>query len=1184
MNVKLFFSLTFKVILGCFQIMLTLVILIGCRNEKQTLFSLLPSSKTGIDFNNKVIENDSINIIKIEYVYNGGGVVAADFNNDGLCDIYFGGNLVSGKLFINRGNLTFEDVTAQANILDSLKWRSGAAVVDINQDGLLDIYLCATISTDSSSRANILYVNQGVDSNGIPSFIDEAVSYGIADTGYSSNAAFFDYDRDGDLDLYVLTNMIESSAPTNYRHKITDGSALNTDRLYRNNGNGSFTNVSKEAGIVYEGYGLGLAISDLNQDGWPDIYVSNDYISNDILYINKGDGTFSNEIDHFIKHQSQFSMGNNVADINNDALPDIMTLDMLPDGNLRRKTVISGVSYTSYLNNRQYNYAHQYIRNMVQLNNGDGTFSEVGQMMGLHQTEWSWSTLFADFDNDGLKDLMVTNGFPKDITDKDFTNFRSGAAGAVATPMFLSDAIPAVKVPNKAYKNMDGISFKEVTKEWGMDVTSFSNGAAYADFDNDGDLDYVVNNINDKAFFYENNLYKKDKKIANHYVRIRLKGELNNRSGLGSRIYAWFGDGTVQYFDHSIYKGYISCVEDFIHIGLGERSIIDSLRIYWPDHKTQLIRDIKADQQITIDYTNSIDAVNSKSINQDITDLYFNNISNTEDIPKFKHQENDIIDFNIQRTIPHKFSQYGPGIAVGDVDGNGLDDFLIGGSTGYHTTLFLQNLNGAFAESKNFLPIATKADDEGLLLFDSDNDGDLDLYKAHGGFEWEPNHANYQDELYINNGSGGFALDTLALPKLRINSSCVRAADFDNDGDLDLFVGGRVIPGRYPLPAESFILRNINGRFENVTTEIAPQLLQAGMITDGIWTDYDNDGQMDLILVGEFMSIQIYKNTKGKLVKIESPEIDTKKGWWNSIAAGDFDQDGDVDYVVGNLGLNNYYHASEDQPLRIYASDVDGNGSTDAILTCYFKNEFGKMVEYPIHFWDELNAQSPRFRQRFESYRDFGKATINDLLNESELTTGTNLMANFMQTSLLKNNGAMGFELIPLPKLAQVAPVNGLVVMDVNKDGFLDVVMVGNDYGNEVFAGRYDAFTGVILLGDGKGNFAEVSSTKSGFFVDGDGKGLAKLSSVNGYLIIATQNQDSLKVFNSKLKKDEIEFSPEGLDTSIKFKLANGKVQKMEFYYGSGYLSQSTRKLMIPKGASEIEVQNSFGKWRSIIY
>lgn len=1166
----------------------------GCNGKSKTLFQLLPEAETGIDFINKVDESDSFNILTYEYIYNGGGVGVADFNNDGKQDIIFSGNQVTNKLYINQGDFKFKNITDEANVNVAGRWNSGIAIVDINADGWMDIYICATMNPDSLDRRNMLFINNGLNKNGVPTFADKASEYKLDDTGYSTSAAFFDFDRDGDLDAYVLTNEKLKNYPTNYHTKIVDGSSPNNDRLYRNNGDGTFSNVSKESGITIEGFGLGLAISDFNRDGWPDIYVSNDYLSNDVLYINSKNGTFKNRIAEYIGHQSQFSMGNDAADINNDGMPEIITLDMLPEINIRKKTTISNKSYQNYIYNKEFGYEYQYVRNMLHVNNGLNNgikFSEVGQLSGVHQTEWSWSPLFADFDNDGKKDLFITNGFPRDITDKDFAIFRADKEN-IAGNRYLLDSIPVIKISNYAFRNLGDLAFSDVTKSWGLDNPSFSNGAAFADFDNDGDLDYVVNNINELAFVYRNNLdpLTKSEQSNSNFLRIKLLGNPLNTQGLGSQITIYYDKGKMQYNEHAIYRGFLSTVESVSHFGLGEGKTIDSVIVEWSDGKRQIVKNVLANQLLIIDYNFATqNKLSSQPTN--ITEALFDEIGKESKI-FYKHPEDDKIDFNLQRTLPHKFSQAGPGICVGDINNDGLEDFIIGGSTNFGFTSFLQRANGTFSEAGKGLPMDfldrrdknKKEEDEGLLLFDADNDSDLDLYIVSGSLE-DTDITVFQDRLYKNNGRGDFTLDPAALPVIDASGSCVRAADFDADGDLDLFVGGRLIPGSYPYPSKSYILKNNAGKFTDATSDVCIDLRAPGMVTDAIWSDFDNDGKIDLILVGEFMPITLFKNMGGKFNKLSVTGLETYVGWWNSIAAGDFDRDGDMDYIAGNLGGNNDYQVSQQYPLTVYAKDFDGNGSIDPIMSCYMRESMtsDKKKLYPIHFWDELNSQSTKFRRKYSSYKQYGEATLDRLLAPEDLQGALVLKANHMASSYVENLGDLKFQLKSLPLSTEVAPVNGMVTCDVNADGNLDVVMIGNDYGNEVFSGRYDAFTGLILAGDGKGSFETIPAGRSGFYVAGDAKALARLTSKRNDLLLATQNNDSLKVFafNKNVALNQI-LIPQTLDIWAEYIYPNGEKQRVEFYYGAGYLSQSSRSVRIPKDVIEVIVYDFKGQPRSI--
>ena len=1173
----------YRIVRPCFLFLIFSTISLSCSRKEKTLFILLKSDNTGITFNNQIAENDTFNILTHEYIYNGGGVGISDFNNDGLQDIFFSGNLVPNKLYLNKGDLEFDDVSERAGINVPGRWNSGVAVADVNKDGWMDVYVCATMHPDSADRRNMLFINQGVK-NGVPVFSNEAASYRVEDGGFSVAAAFLDYDKDEDLDLYLLINQRMDNLPTNYRPKITDGSALNNDKLYRNNNDGTFTDVTMEAGITLEGFGLGLSVADVNVDGWPDIYVSNDYLSNDVLYLNNRNGSFTNRIAEFIGHQSQFSMGNDAADINNDALPDIITVDMLPETNARKKSTIGNKSYLNYINNEKYKYEYQYVRNMLHLNNGLSNgikFSEIGQLAGVHQSEWSWSPLFADFDNDGNKDLVITNGFPKDVTDKDFSNYRA-EVGNVASIGFLEDSIPVVKIPNYIFRNNGNLTFQDVTTTWGFDHSAFSNGAAFTDLDNDGDLDYVINNINSEASVYENTLYEraaKREEAGNSFLRIKLTDPKHEKSNAGAKA-KLYSNGTVQLYENSIYRGFLSSVEDVIHFGLGANARVDSVIIEWSDGNVQRLENPPANEVIVVEYERT--GKRSALLNAQGNPLFIN--TTVQSGLSFVHEEDDKIDFNVQRTLPHKFTQSGPGMAVGDINNDGLEDLLVGGSTTYGFSVFVQRHDGTFIQRRKSARDMNKLEeDEALLLFDADNDKDLDLYVVSGSIEHYQTNDPYQDRLYSNDGNGNFALVKDALPDTKASGSCVRASDFDADGDLDLFVGGRIVPGKYPLAAESYLLRNDGGKFSDITDSIATGLKNAGMITDAIWTDYNDDGKTDLIVVGEFTPIMFFENS-GNSLKRSQTGIDDQIGWWNSITAGDFDSDGDTDYIAGNLGKNNAFQVTQEFPLKVYAKDFDENGSMDAIMACYMRESMASPDKklFPIHFWDEINTQSPKFRNKFSRYRQYGKATIDDLLTDEERKDALLLEANQMASSYIENLGGNKFGLRPLSVWAQIAPVNGLLTEDVNHDGHMDVIMVGNDYGNEVFVGRYDAFTGLVLLGDGKGNFTEKSSSQSGFYVPGDAKALVKLKGVKQDFFVASQNGDSLKVFIGGKNERVSVFQPELTDIKAELIFDDGRKQSVEFYYGSGYLSQSTRQLAIPKGVKELVIFNSKGGRRSV--
>jgi hypothetical protein len=1188
----------------CFFLFLACLVtlFISC-NRNKPLFVQVSAERSGIDFANTIIEHDSINPIDLTNIYNGGGIGIGDFNKDGLPDIYFTGNQVSNKLYINKGNFKFEDVTAIAGVDGEGKWSRGVSVVDINNDGLPDIYVCTTLKKTAKERTNLLYINQGPDKNGVPHFKEMAAEYGLADTAHCTMASFFDYDNDGDLDVYIAVNeIVKGDIPSRYRPKIKDGSYPSTGRLYRNDWNDSlkhpvFTNVTKEAGVTIEGYGHAVSIADFNKDGWKDIYVTNDFNSNDLLYINNHDGTFTDKASTYFKHTSANGMGQDVVDMNNDGLPDVVELDMNPEDNYRKKMMLGSVSYLNYQNSEYFGYQFQYVRNSLQLNQGprvnqndsigDPIFSDIGFLAGMSQTDWSWTPVVTDFDNDGNRDLVITNGYPKDITDHDFVAYRSKAANFLPNSELLK-LIPQVKIHNYAFKNNGDLTFSDVSLDWGLGTPTFSNGAVYADLDNDGAMDLIVNNINDKALVYRNTS-RDNEKERNHYLNIEFVGGQYNRNGLGAIVELHYGQGKQQVYENSPYRGYLSTVQDIAHFGLGNLQTVDSVVVIWPNNKMQLLRNVKTDQTLKVkimdaDLPHSFEspAIASNALFKEITDSLGIH---------YTHQQRDYIDFNIQKLLPHKFSEYGPSIAVGDIDGNGLDDMVLGGAANKSAEIFLQQANGKFIQ-KDLGPLAAdtlnkKTDDLGVLLFDADGDGDLDLFIARGGFASKENTSDYQDQLYINDGKGNFTLASNALPQNFASKLCVRAIDYDHDGDLDLFISGRVDPGNYPKPVSCFIYRNDskNGqvKFTDVTSTVAKDLNNIGMVCDAIWTDFDNDGWEDLVLAGEWMPVTFLKNDKGVFKNVSNGTgIDNQKGWWNSIVAGDFDNDGDIDYVVTNLGRNSFYQASEKYPVHVYGKDFDKNGFYDMVPTLYLPSVVdGEKKEFTTQGYDDMVRQLPSLRKKFLTYKSFAEADINEIFTDEERKGALILEANNFNTCMLRNDGNGKFTMVPLPTQAQFSMINGMIADDFDGDGNLDILMNGNDYGTEVQVGRYDAFNGLFLHGDGRGNFTPQTILQSGIFIPGNGKALVKLGGVNGKcLVAASQNRGPLKVY--QLEKSHQKVPLEFLDEKAFIKYKNGKTAVQECYYGSSFLSQSGRFLLLNNDVASVKITNSLGKSRVI--
>lgn len=1174
--------------------MVAFACIMGCR-QKHTMFEEVSSSHSNIDFNNRITENDTLNPLKVVNIYNGGGVGVGDFNNDGLQDIYFTGNMVPGKLYLNKGDFRFEDLTEKAGVEGKGRWARGIAVVDINNDGLPDMYIANTLSRDSSQRRNILYVNQGIDPSGVPRFKDMAAEYGLDAHVQSTMAAFFDYDNDGDPDMYLTVNEAYNGYTSSvFLQRNVKNPAPSVGKLFRNDfdavlNHPRFTDVSKQAGIVLAGYGHGATICDINRDGWKDIYVSNDFLSSNTLYINNGNGTFSDRSREYFKHTSFNTMGQDVIDINNDGLSDVVELDMNPKDNYRKKMMLSSNNYSTYQNFERYEYQYQYVRNTLQLNRGPRlfendsvgppVFSEIGFMSGIAETDWSWTPLIVDFDNDGFRDMVVTNGFPKDVTDHDFISYRENSS-TTERDLNLLDKMPVIRLKNYGFKNRDGLRFDDVSGDWGLDAKSFSNGAVYADLDNDGDMDMVVNNVNDKAFVYRNTIEAMADSSA-HYLQVKFIGDEKNRQGLGAWVDIYY-DGKMQSYENSPYRGYLSTHQCIAHFGTGRVAKIDSLVVKWPNNRKQVLREPKINTVVTLkmsdadqNYLWKKEAADSSTLFREITKAA---------AMDYQHLDFDFIDFNIQTTLPHKLTEYCPALAAADLNGDGLDDLVVGGNFNNQAAVFLQQSNGHFGR-KRFPGKSDTADirfkDEGILLFDANGDGRQDIYIASGGYKSPPGSRDYQDRLYINDGKEGFTLAKDALPQNHTSKLCVRSMDFNNDGKPDLFVSGRNKPWQYPKPVSSMLLRNDSeggkAKFTDVTADLAPGLSNIGMVCDALFTDFNNDNQTDLILTGEWMPVKFFLNKNGRFTDITpSSGVADQTGWWNSIVAGDFRHTGRMDYIVGNLGLNSLYKAGKQYPVSVIAKDFDNNGSYEAIPYLFLQASDGTLKEFPSHGRDDILDKLPGLKKRFNDYNKFAIATIDTIFTAEQRKGAQHLQAVNLQSSYLRNDGNGKFTMIPLPDMAQVSVLNGMIADDFDGDGNLDVLINGNDYGTEVSIGRYDALNGLLLKGDGRGNFKPLSIMESGIYIPGNGKALVKLRGADGnYRVAASQYRGKLKLFELRKKRPLVRVRPE--ETAAVITYEDGSVEKKEFFAGSSFLSQSSGFILLTPKMRSITIYNNQG-------
>ena len=1071
--------------------------------EEKPLFELKDNTKCGINFQNSLTDTNDFNVYKYRNYYNGGGVAIGDINNDGFEDIYMVSNQDKNKLFLNKGNWQFEDITANAGVNGSKAWSTGVTMADVNGDGFLDIYVCNSGDIKGDNKENELFIN-----NGDLTFTESAAEYGLNDAGYSTHASFFDYDKDGDLDAYILNNSFQAIGSFNLKKNerpIRD--KLGGDKLMENQ-NGKFVDVSEKAGIYGSviGFGLGITIGDVNNDGWEDIYISNDFFERDYLYINQHNGTFKEDLVSEIPATSAASMGADIADIDNDGNCDIFVTDMLPKDYERLKTVTTFENWDKYSYNLRNGYYHQFTRNTLQHNNGNGTFSEISRFSGVDASDWSWGALFFDMDNDGLKDLFIANGIYRDVTDQDYLQYiaNESVMKSIITKdgvdyKQLIDIIPSKMVANQAYKN-EGLNHFTDFKSSGLNALSFSNGSAYGDLDNDGDLDLIVNNVNMPCFVYEN---KSNERTKNSYIKIELKGDNKNTNGIGAKIKVTNENNVSYYYENQPVRGFQSTMDQRVNIGLGNALVVD-IEIVWPSGKISNMTRQSVNKSFKFFEKDASDAT-PKPVSSD--KLVMKDVS--DELP-YRHVENDYVDFNRESLNYHMMSTRGPVIASGDVNGDGITDLLIPGPKGMPTQIYVGTKDGKYIEKSggDFFENRKEAEHIKCHLFDADNDGDLDVYMASGGVELTEFSEYLYDEVLLNNGKGVFTPAGQKLPgsDQKISTGAVASVDIDNDGDLDLFVGERVKIGRYGAPCSGFILMNDGkGNFTDETSSRCPELKDIGMITDGVFADLNGDGKQDLIVVGEFMGVNIFENRGGKFVNVK--DKDPLNGWWNVVKCIDIDNDNDLDLVIGNHGLNSRFKADATHPVRLYYNDFDKNGDAEGILT----KVYDKGVAYPYALRHNLMARLPGLKKLFPDYKSFKNASMDNIFSKEQLKGANILEANEFQSIILVNDGKFKFTKRALPVTEQYAPIYAIAGMDINKDGFQDLITGGNLYGVQPEVGRYDASYGNILINDGKGNYTD-KSREYGFVVKGEIRDFF----IDKDRIFVFRNNDSVRGFQIK--------------------------------------------------------------------